>query len=65
MYYFWLCWALVVCGPLIVVVEPGLYHCGGGAWALGFAASVVSAGGLSSCGLWALEHRLNSCGAWA
>ena len=36
-------------------------HCGGGAWALGFAASVVSALGHSSCGLQALEHRLNSC----
>ena len=44
-------------------------HCGGfsccGARALGARASVVVARGLSSCGLWALEHRLSSCGAQA
>ena len=42
-------------------------HCGGfsccGARALGTWASVVVAHGLSSCGLWALERRLSSCGA--
>ena len=27
--------------------------------------SAVAAQGLSSCSTWALEHRLNSCGAWA
>ena len=36
-------------------------HCGdffcGGTWA-----SVVVACGLSSCGFWPLEHKLNSCG---
>ena len=36
-----------------------------GARALGTRASVVVAGGLSSCGLWALEHRLSSCGTQA
>ena len=44
-------------------------HCGGfsccGARALGTWASVVVAGGLSSCGSQALEHRLSSCGARA
>ena len=44
-------------------------HCGGfsccGARALGMWASVVVARGLSSCGSWALEHRLSSCGARA
>ena len=35
------------------------------AWALGARASEVVACGLSSCGLWALERRLSSCGAWA
>ena len=44
-------------------------HCGGfsccGAWALGMWASGVVALGLSSCGSWALEHRLGSCGARA
>ena len=36
-----------------------------GARALGAQASVFVACGLSSCGLWALEHRFSSCGAWA
>ena len=36
-----------------------------GAWPLGTRASVVVAHGLSSCGLWTLEHRLSSCGAQA
>ena len=44
-------------------------HCGGfsccGAQAVGARASVVVACGLSSCGSWALEHRLSSCGARA
>ena len=44
-------------------------HCSGfscrGARALGLRASVVVAHGLSSCGLWALERRLSSCGAQA
>ena len=31
----------------------------------GIRASVVVAQGLSSCSSWALEHRFNSCGAWA
>ena len=43
--------------------------CGGfsccGAWALGTQASVVVACRLSSCGSWALERRLSSCGARA
>ena len=36
-----------------------------GAWALGMQASVVVAHGLSSCGSWALERRLSSCGTRA
>ena len=44
-------------------------HCGGfscwGAQALGMQASVVAASGLSSCGSWALEHRLSRCGTRA
>ena len=43
-------------------------HCGGfscsGARALGTQASVAAAHGLS-CGSWALEYRLNSCGTQA
>ena len=64
--YFWLCWVfvavwatlVVVCGLLIAVaslVEHGFQ----GAWL-----SVVVAQGLRSCSSWAVEHRLNSCGAW-
>ena len=44
-------------------------HCGGffccGAWALGVWASAVVARGLGSCGSWALECRLSSCGTRA
>ena len=44
-------------------------HCGGfsscRARALGVRASVAVVCGLSSCGLWALERRLTSCGARA
>ena len=44
-------------------------HCSGfsccRAQALGTQASVVVTHGLRSCGLWALERRLSSCGAWA
>ena len=50
---------VAVCRLLITVaslVEHGLQDM----WA-----SVVSACGLSSCGSWALEHRLNSCDAQA
>ena len=36
-----------------------------GARALGTRASVVMVHRLSSCGLWALEHGLSSCGARA
>ena len=31
----------------------------------GTESAVAAAPGLSSFGSWALEHRLNSCGAWA
>ena len=41
-------------------------HCSGSswceAWALGARASVLGAHGLTSCGSWALEHKLNGCG---
>ena len=50
---------VVVRGLLIAVAS----RCG--ARALGAWASVVVAHGLSSCGLWALEHRLSSCGTRA
>ena len=46
-------------------------HCGGfscwGVWTVGHATvePVVAACGLSSCGSWALEHRLSTCDTWA
>ena len=67
--YFWLHWVFTAvrrlslaaaCGLLIAVASL----CGT-VWALGTRASAVVACGLSSCGSWALGHRLSSCGAWA
>ena len=70
--YFWLRWVFVAARGLSLVVASGGYsslRCVGfsccGARALGAWASVVVARGLSSCGLWALERRLSSCGARA
>ena len=44
-------------------------HCDGfsscGAQAVGTQVSAAAGRGLSGCGSLALEHRLNSCGAWA
>ena len=57
-------WALSSCGEqvLLFVAVQGLLIAVAslGAWA-----SVVVAHGLSSCGSWALERRLSSCGARA
>ena len=75
-FYFWLCWVFVaVCGLSLVMASGGYSslwcaasHCSGfscRARALGTQASVVMTCGLSSCGSWALEHRLSSCGARA
>ena len=74
--YFWLRWVFVVARGLSLVAASRGYsslRCAGfslrgfscGAQALGVRASVVVVRGLSSCGLWALEHRLSSCGTWA
>jgi len=43
---------------LIAVASPVGQHKLKGTWA-----SVAVAHALSNCGSWALEHRLNSCGA--
>ena len=67
--YFWLRWVFVAawvfssCGErglLFVAVRSLLVAVASHyrAWALGTWASVVVACGLSSCGLWALERRL-------
>ena len=64
-------WAFSSCGErgLLFVAVRGLFTGGFsccGARALGARASVVVAHRLSSCGLWALERKLSSCGtrAW-
>ena len=75
---FWLHWVFVAAHGLSLQLRRagdtlccGVWasHCGGfsccRARALGMRASVVAACELSSCGSWALEHRLSSCGAWA
>ena len=76
--YFWLHWVFVaVCGHTLQLQRVGATlrcgaqasHCGDfsccGARALGVWASVVVAHRLSSCGSWALERKLSSCGARA
>ena len=75
--YFWLRRVFLAARRLSLVAASGGYsslrarasHCGGfsccGARALGVWASVVVACGLSSCGSWAVELRLSSCGARA
>ena len=50
----------VVRRPLIVEASPVEEH-----GLQSTQASVVVIHGLSSCGSWAVEHRLNSCGAEA
>ena len=67
--FFWLCGSLLLCmdfslvalrrlliAVASLVVENGLQDM----WA-----PVVAVRGLSSCGSWTREHRLNSCGLWA
>ena len=75
--YFWLLWVFVAaCGLSLVAVSRGysLLHCAAshrsgfsccGAQAPGTQASVVVACMLISCGSWALERRLSSCGTRA
>ena len=63
-----------MCGLSLVAVSRGYSSLHGlliavasrcGIWALGAWALVVVARGLSSCGTYAVECRLSSCGAWA
>ena len=76
--YFWPRWVFIAGhGPSLVAASRGLLFiavrefliavaslcCG--AWVLGAQASVAVAHRLSSCGLWAPECRLSSCGAQA
>ena len=68
--YFWLHWVFVdACGLSLVVASRGYSSL----WCVGFSLQwlllLQSMGsrctGFSSCGSWALECRLSSCGAWA
>ena len=63
--------SVAVCGLSLVAASRGYSSCGtrasrcGGFSCCGARASVVVVRGLSSCGSWALERRLSSCGARA
>ena len=68
--YFWLHWVFIaVCGLSPVVARGGyslLWCTGFSLWWLLLLRSTGSRwAGFSSCGSWALEHRLSSCGARA
>ena len=66
--YFWLHWVFIAaCRLYLQRVGATLCFSGFscGVPAVGARASVVVARGLSSCGSWALQHRLSSCGAQA
>ena len=68
--YFWLCWVFIAVRGLSLVAANGGYS---SLWCTGFSLRWLlllwSTGsrrvGFSSCGLWALQRRLSSCGAWA
>ena len=75
--YFWLCWVFIAACRLSLVAASGGYsslQCSGFSlrWVLllrsigsRHTGSVVAVCRLSSCGSWALEHRLSSCGTQA
>ena len=76
LFIFWLRWISIAARAFSSCGEQGysLLQCAGfSLWwllllqstALGMRASVVVAHGLSICGLWDLECRLSSWGAWA
>ena len=68
-FIFWLHWVFVAAHRLLLVVASGSYS---SLQSAGFSSQWLllwNTGsrcvGFSSCGLWALEHRLSSCGARA
>ena len=69
-YYFWLHWVFIAARGLSLVAASGGYsslRCTGFSlqWLLLFWSTGSRHMGFSSCGSWALRHRLSSCGAWA
>ena len=68
--YFWLLWVFVVaCSLSLVAASRGnsSLRCSGFSlqWLLLLRSTGSRHMGFISCGLWAVEHRLSSCGAWA
>ena len=68
--YFWLCWVFVAACRHSLVVASGGYsslQCVGFSlqWLLLLWSMGSRHAGFSSCGSWALEHRLSSCGVRA
>ena len=68
--YFWLCWVFVAACRLSLVAVSGDYsslRCTGFSlqWFLLLQSTGSRHTGFSSCGSWALERRLSSCGARA
>ena len=68
--YFWLHWVFAAaCGLSLVAASRGYssLQCTGFSlrWLLLLWSTGFRHAGFSSCGLWALEHRLSSCGAQA
>ena len=67
--FFWPRWAFVAARGLSLVVASGGYSLRCVGFSLQWLLLLQGVGsrhvGFSSCGLWALERRLSSCGAWA
>ena len=68
--YFWLCWVFIAALAFSLVVASRGYSAVVVPGLLTVVASLLQRMGsgvseLNNCDFWALEHRLNSCGAWA
>ena len=69
-FYFWLRWVFVAARGLSLVAVSGGYsllRCAGFSlqWPLSLRSTGSRRMGFSSCGSWAPEHRLSSCGSQA
>ena len=68
--FIWLCWVFAVAHGLSLVLASGGYsllRCVGFSlqWLLLLQSTGSRHAGFSTCGMWALECRLSSCGTWA